>query len=480
MPNRGWSYARERAYQAQKGATPRSPSTGLGAQMGSAASMGELVTYAERNVSAPQSPRANPYNKSGPGSRAWEMGKKFGQRAALGRAYIGNRGLGLRGGHIAGLARSLARSPLRFGDTARTIQLLLSVLENVTSYDASVYTTDLNCGSAADFATGLSGFSNCNPGVVAKDTAGMSTGGSTVWTWRIVEDYINPDFWVADPVQRFTRSVFDIPAFPITVGPGLVPTPINAPADFATPLPTAGMPMAWAPDFSRPANEFSRRPGTETEQFYGPLPTTGGGGGSQPAPLPQPVPMPGTQVVAGPPASPPLGDGVLTPPRPPRKGTKEVKFGASKIMLRLLRLALAMTEALDDLDAIYTALPAHVRKGCKAAARQRHARNVARGEYWGTQSRGMMPHEKLQCLYNNLDALDMNHVMYNLVKTRIEDLFAGAQYGAIDKSLRSSRGMGGPTSTRQPGQAVSLDLPEFDDPFWDDVGDYIESKGRGK
>lgn len=478
-----WSRARRAREAAQRGASyaPSTPQSGPRANpyntsagmyrpapMRSPASMGQLVTYAERQALSPSGGR-NPYNNSS----AYNYGREFGEmrkRAEASKNW-GRNAVG-RG---KGLARFLRRfsGPMNYADNFRIVRMLVNNLIIGPIYDKNVYGVTIFCGGGATYASGVHLFNVCGESVNSKSGRNVSLTATVVGFWKQKQDYINPSFFYADPHMKITRGS-TAPAFPCSVG--LTPTPVvqAIPSGMAghNPIPTFGQPHGWAPGLNEPVTNFDNP--NETEVFNGPGPWewdyTEAGDGTRS--------LPGTQTVT----PPPVGGGTWTDyvpaPRPPRRGTKEQKFAGSKIMLRLLRLSLAMTEALDAEKAIYDALPDETKKGCAKLARQRQQRNIREGKYWGTTSRAMMPHEMALCLYHNLDQLKLDHVMYNLVKNQIEDLWAGFQYGAVDNVMRRTRQHGGPLSTKSPYRHQPLDLPDFDDPFWDEVEEWISARER--
>ena len=117
----------------------------------------------------------------------------------------------------------------------------------------------------------------------------------------------------------------------------------------------------------------------------------GGGGGG------------GTRVVA------PL------PRRPPPRGTKEKKAGVNGVAYRILRAALAVTEGLDLLDAIWNALPDHMQTG-------------------------RSPQAKIADIWNNLGSLDMTDVVLNIVKNDLEDRVIGGINARAGDAFRELTG----------------------------------------
>lgn len=452
--------------------------------------MGELISGAERNALSPSKSAygagAKDYAKR-TGSRAFKTGYKLAENMVAGRMYVGLRNSGPRmGGNIITGMRNLAFRGLRFGSRVNpidAINIARVLINTLTEVAGPHYSTALSCSSGADFASGVAYFNNCtSPWVVAKSAMNKSLNARTVCTWKILGDYINPSFMYCQPVNRWTKPLgYSSETVQVTggVSPRYVPQSALLPV-----TPPVGSPMSWAPDFSRPATDFP----SVDELAYNTGPKTGPGW-----PVPQPVdwtvPLPGTQVITPTPTPPVVKPGDPPPSNPFKgRGRREVKFGGKKFMLRLLRLSLALGEGVDAVNAITKAIPKERLKKCRKAARERYWRNRESGRYGPGQSNWQMtPQEQAACIYANWDKLDMNHVVYQLIKNQIEDLWAGWQYGAIDSVLKSGRGRGGGYVTKNPYEHVPLSdmpfaLPDFDQDkdFWDQVEDYLEQKERNQ
>lgn len=444
--------------------------------------MGDLITGAER--ASPVSGKSSAkYNGSGfkrAASPMFKTGYKLGENMVAGRMYVGLKNSGPRmGGNIYVLGRTIVRGVLRTpGRLLDGIKIAMVLLDTFSQHIDAQYTSSFQCGGSPTFASGLANSFNCvSPKVVAKSAINQSTNARTVTVWQYLGEYINTTSIYAKPVATYTKPAgFPNASVDITQNRRIIPQTASS-----IPWPEIGQPMANAPDFSLPQSAFDQGQQTETSYNPGNWAGTDYGVGTI-----TPVPLPGTQVITPTPTPPVVKPGDPGPSTPSgrRGGRKEVKFAGSKIMLRLMRLALATGEGLDRLDAIVDAIPKKDLKECRRKARERYYRNKREGKYWGTVNWQMMPHEQAQCLYDNLEKLDLNHVFYNLVKNEIEDLWVGYQYGAIDKGLQISRRHGGPLSTKNPAEAIPMDdvlpLPDFDQDrdFWQQVEDYLEGRER--
>lgn len=440
--------------------------------------MGDLISSAEQSALRPAgSKRYGKGSEQGyarKASRMFDMGKKIGERAVMGRYYVGLRNSGPQmGSHIMrGMVRAsrVRLDPSRFADTFSIARILINTL---TQTVGPHFSTALTCSTGATHSSGHAQFSNCGSpeSVVADSSMGLQTDGRTVCTWRYLRPYGSPGFSYYARVQRFTKPN-GYPSETVTVSGGVDERFVPASALLPRVSPV-GAPMGWAPQFNEPVSLFNRN-NEPAEQFYSgnaPWATADTGTGSAV------VPLPGTQVITPTPNPPTTTTGNPPPSNKPGRGRREVKFAGKKIMLRLLRLTLAIGEGLDTVAAIADAIPKDKLKECRKAARQRYYRNKAENKHWGTVNWQMMPHEQTLCIYKNLEYMDLNHVFYNVVKNQIEDLWAGWQYGLVDGAVKSGRYHGGPVVTKNPFQHDPLKLPEWDDPFWDEVQDYMEKKG---
>lgn len=471
--------------------------------MSSPMSMGDLITTAERDMlHRTPVPIPKRYNQSSDAAFAAGVAaaKRFTERAVLGRTYIGRVAGRTTGGYIFKSAMRLYRM-----NPGRYANFFSFALQTMHTRVPPNYTTTRNC-AAGTALSGVAGFNNCAVSVVNGNAMGRSTTGSIVWSWTDTgQDYgPNPKFRYMLPGQEFTR-----------VGPNIAGQWVQIPKHNRVWQPgqrytVFGEPMAWAPGFNEPAWVFGG--GVAPESFTGsdlasgtatgsvtkggglPGPQTGTttatGGITSTQTLTPPVTKPGTDTSSKPgtdtktdtpgkPAPPVVSPPVVTTPgvppsRPPGPGTKEVKFGGKKILVRLLRIALGATEVVDAIDAIADAIPKKQLDKCKAAAKKRYYENKRSGANWGTVNWQMTPGEQTACIAANLEHMDLNHVFYNLVRNQIGDMWAGWQYGLLDKHLQISRPLGGPTSTKSPFAHGQAPLPEWGDPFWDEVASYLE------
>lgn len=467
---------------------------GLAAEMRSPESVGDLITNAEAAVINGEA-AAKKYNKSGAGSRAFQMGRKFGERAILGRGLVGAYSRGPKfGGAIFGLAKgagrvgrvAFRRTPWGLIEAVWPL-VFPAVQENYTinngwvpvnNYDNSPSQPCVSAGGPANkyrlgSATCPSAgcFANCQTGQ-ADGTNTDFVSGSVIATsgglnfLYLRYRYFNGLFWRLDEVIQFWKppsgshnpTVTYVPA-----SPGVTTQRLVVVEDIIAP----GLPGAQALDFSRPVEWFDAI--SDTEQSYSvPMPSTA-------EYWPSPYPLDSTQTLSVPGAGQGGGSPVVVPTRPasrpPGGRYRETKWGTSRLMARLLRLSLSLTEVVDSLEAIVDAVPEEQLKKCKAAAKQRYRRNKESGEYWGARSGKMMPHEMAACIYRNLDVLDFGEAAYNLVINEIGDLFFGFQSGVLDSAIRST----GRKVTKNPFMGASLDLPGLDDEFWQRVQDHIDN-----
>lgn len=433
--------------------------------------MGELVSRAERSALAPRARESAKHGYGPKTSKAFDMGKRFGERAIMGRYYVGLGNTGPQmGSHIMrGMLRAsqMRFNPMRFTDAFGIARMILG---NLTTVAGPAYSTSANCGGAPTHVSGLVNWSHCGipEWVVANRDMGRSLNARTVCTWKYLRPYgPNPDFSYFAPVEKWTKPL-GFGTQTVNVPLRDVPVPLT---DLPTPAP--GQAMSWAPGFNAPVSHPAFNTPAETYYHTGAPWEVDNATKAVTATLP----LPSVQVITPTPTPPTLTGTKPGPSRGPGRRVKERKFAGKKIMLRLLRLGLAVTEGLDALDAVYDAIPQDKKKACRKAARDRYWANKKSGAGWGTVNWQLLPQEKAACIYANLDYLDINHVFYNLIKNQIEDLWAGWQYAAIDGGLQKGRHLGGPVVTKNPYQHSPLELPEWDDPFWDEVQDYMESKG---
>lgn len=442
--------------------------------------MGQLISSAERSALSPsRKPGGNRSSDMGYGkktSRMFDMGKRIGERAVMGRYYVGLHNSGPQmGSHI--MRGMLRASQMRFDPRSimDTFSIARFLVGSLTTVAGPHYSTSTNCGNPETHVSGKVNWSSCSVSewVVANADMNQSLNARTVCTWKYLRPYPpNPAFSYFAPSKKWTKPL-GWAAEKVEIIDSTAPRYVPS-TGLSLATPPAGSPMGWAPGFSAPANHPAFNSGNAPETFY----ETGAPWkvGQSAFIKPAPVPLPGVQVITPTPNPPTTTPGV-GPSRQPGKRTRERKFAGKKLMLRLLRLSLAVGEGLDGLDAIYKAIPKDKSKACRKAARERYYRNKREGAGWGTVNWQLLPQEKAACIYANLDHMDLNHVFYNLVKNQIEDLWAGWQYAAIDAPIKSGRGRGGGDVTKNPYEHSPLKLPEWDDPFWDEVEDYMESKG---
>lgn len=500
-----------------------------GSTLSSPMSMGELVKHVERRA---QDLSRN-YNKGGKigtlkGS-LFEGGAKFAQRAILGRTYS-RANSGIRyGSYIFRGVTNLARNTKGYSVT------VVKIYQKFRFTMPPSFVLSRNCGIAPSFLTGAAAYASCGGlAVVAKTAINASLNNSIISGFRYVADYTSSSV-SADKCFRYTRpsGVTERPTIVRTAGTRFWP------GDTVTRLVPFKHPLSWARAFDRPASEFSTPGDTETFSgsdapwnnssaraaakgaglitrgwpygTFGPStqtltpPKIGPSAGAAPSVKPGNPSKPSTGTGTKPgtenpgkpqvdnpskprtdtptkpqpdkPAPPPVTKPGVPPSQRPRKGDREVKFGGKPILVRVLRAVLGVTEVIDTLDALIDAIPDDKTKQCRRLARKRYWDAKNSGRQIGSLNWQMTPQEKIICLGKNLEQLDLNEVYYNLIKNELEDMWAGWQYGAIDRELQISRPHGGPTSTRNPLDHKPLKLPEWDDPFWDEVAEYLKSEG---
>lgn len=494
-------------------------------------SMGELVKHIERR----SQDLSRNYNKGGqmPGSLNGNLvkaGAKFAERAILGRTFS-RAYTGVQYGSYIGRA-ILRASKIKPGRVATWFK----VYQKFKFTMPPSYNVVLACGGTPTYLTGAATFAACGGVAVVSDNAiNASLTGSIISSYEYVGPYATPNFHTARKGTRWLRpgGVTDRPVIHRTAGQYFMPG-----EQFEYQIPHQ-WPGSWARAFDRPASEFST-PG-DTEQFggsdapwknptarqiargagimtrgwpygtFGPStqtltpPKTGASAGTAPASKPgtptkpsnpskpgtgtgtatgtgtdnpaKPGEQPTTKPQTDKPSPPPITKPGVPPSRPPGKRTKEVKFGGKPILVRVLRAVLGVTEVIDTLDALVDAIPDDKQKKCRRLARDRYWKAKNSGSQVGSLNWQMTPQEKIICVGANLDTLDLNQIYYNIIKNELEDMWAGWQYGAIDKQLQISRPLGGATSTKNPFDHLPAQLPAWDDPWWDEVALYLREEG---
>lgn len=113
------------------------------------------------------------------------------------------------------------------------------------------------------------------------------------------------------------------------------------------------------------------------------------------------------------------------PRRPPPPGTREKKVRATTAAAlgALQSVAHGVTEAIDMVDAVHSALP---------KSRQAKAQMV--GGKWYNAS----PQAKLEAIYGNWDHVDMNKAVKNLIVNEVTDRLIGRSNARVNQGLNNS------------------------------------------
>lgn len=152
-----------------------------------------------------------------------------------------------------------------------------------------------------------------------------------------------------------------------------------------------------------------RPDGLPIREYPAPLPS--------PSPAPRPVQPPSWSLQFGPSGKPRPAERHQY--RPPPKGTKERKVKTT--MDVALRVASAATEAVDVIDAVYYALPAHMR-----------VKNAT-------------PQTKLLLIYRNVNSLDLPAAIRNIVLTQLMDVVSAKASKPLRTALDTHLGTKAPS-----------------------------------
>lgn len=446
--------------------------------MASPASMGEMIRAGEQaTMGSPNNAVGgrNTYNR-GQGyakpKSAFDMGKKFGERAALGRLLTGHVSTGPKmNGAIFGLIKSASR----YANAAKSAWDMTNFVigknakYNTKAVNPGGYTLVWQCQGAPHFWSSSAGpteaaCANGSLSVLGEGAIGHSNPRArNIYLWENTGARYgpNPDFFYAKASAWWTRPR-DNPA-PMPWSHTLEKSgTVIGPQPLAVNAPTRG-----------PYSYVDTAPKPEIQTGYSqPLPTPGTNPGTQT--WPYTFPLPSTQVV------PVTGRPVVTPTKtqpiePPGRGNKQNKWNTNTLIARLGRLALQVSEGIDAVEAITKALPKDALDECKrkAAARQRQAKKE--GRQYHALSRKMTPQEMMGCLAANWEQIDVGDALMELIMNQIGDMWAGFQYGAFDKALKIS----GREVLRTPFEHVPM--PDFrEGKFWEEVLSYLDNKESEK
>lgn len=97
---------------------------------------------------------------------------------------------------------------------------------------------------------------------------------------------------------------------------------------------------------------------------------------------------------------------------------------------KALAAAYSATETKDAIDAIYKALPKHIREKTKKSGRTRRGSRLPPGTPYSTT------HDKALAIYLNFEQLDLQAAARNLLTNHVEDAVLGRLFGGSDQFAR--------------------------------------------
>lgn len=123
------------------------------------------------------------------------------------------------------------------------------------------------------------------------------------------------------------------------------------------------------------------------------------------------------------------------PDRPPRPREHERKVRVGGALATALTAAHAATEAADIAEALFEALPAHIRATVPRSGRTQRGARVGEGVRYAT------PYDRAMHVWRNLQHLNVSQALMNLLRNHLTDLALGRLNAGADRF--SNRNLGG-------------------------------------
>ena len=269
-----------------------------------------------------------------------------------------------------------------------------------------------NCGPGGGPSVTNQAWPNCGPEFVI-GPPWVQTPGLKVWVWGRWVGRVNQ----FSPNSRYKPGFAYVPDSlaqqPFRVGYSALPAPGVQP----------GLGVGQGPHWNTPGVPMVPRPmprSLSPHQRDAPgLRETGNGRvwshdpGFQPDGRPRPRPRPDDR-----------------PDRPPPPGEKEKKVRIPSALGVALKAAYTATETADLIDALFDALPKHIRQAVPRSGRTRKGARVGDGVPYAT------PHDKALHLWRNMRHVDAPEAVKNIIVNHVTDEIIGRSSAQVDRHAR--------------------------------------------